>query len=251
MTRPFARLVHTIESADRMAFLLADAGLGKSTVLRRAFDETRDLRRRFVLVSCPRDETLLVAMLAERLGERLGREPSRLASWRALERAVRIAAIQGIQIVIGIDDCERATGSVRRDIESVAHLAPGAKTRITVILAGRPKQSGGCEFSTPGTLAIGLESQTRTQTEVFLTTKLTAAGCDLPVFDARAITRLHCLSAGVPAHVERLARLSLMAGAAADLEVIPPELIDSVEDGCLRQGAAGESWTGRRQTQAG
>ena len=69
---------------------------------------------------------------------------------------------------------------------------------MTVILAGRPKQSGGCEFPRPGTLAIGLESQTRSQTEVFLTTKLTAAGRDLPVFTLRAITRLHCLSAGVP-----------------------------------------------------
>ena len=54
------RLVHCIETGGQSAFLTADAGLGKSTVLRRVLAETRSVRRRCFLMSCPRDGTLLL-----------------------------------------------------------------------------------------------------------------------------------------------------------------------------------------------
>ncbi len=133
-----ARLVHAIETGDRGATLTAGAGLGKTSVLRHALGEARHPRRRVILLSCPREETLLVAALAERLGERVGREPTRLAAWRALERAIRLAAIEGAQVVIGIDDWERADAGLRRGIEAITSLAPGSDAKITVIQAGRP-----------------------------------------------------------------------------------------------------------------
>jgi general secretion pathway protein A len=224
-----ARLVYAIESAERRALLAADAGLGKSTVLRRAFDDTRGPRRRLALLTCPREGTFLVAMLAERLAERVGLEPTRLAAWRALERAIRLASIQGIHVVIGIDNCEAADADVRRDFESLANLAAGASAKITVIQAGRPRQLPRAAFDGRWTPGIRLESLTRSQTEAFITTKLRSAGRDEQVFTARAITRLHCLSAGVPRLIEQLATLCLIAAAASGLEIILPELVDSVE----------------------
>ncbi len=65
-----------------------------------------DPRRRFVSVSCPRDGTLLFTLVAERLGQRVGREPSRLGAWRALERAIRVASLQGEQVVVIVEDCD-------------------------------------------------------------------------------------------------------------------------------------------------
>jgi type II secretory pathway predicted ATPase ExeA len=224
-----ARLVHAIESSERRAVLMASAGLGKTTVLHRAFNEARRPGRRFAFVNCPREGTLLVAVLAERLAERLGREPSRLAAWRALERAVRLATIQAIHVVIGIDNCESANTETRRDIESLANLAADNSARITVIQSGRPRQERPGDFDRPWTPAITLESLTRSQAEALLTTKLKSAGREEPVFTARAVTRLHSLSAGVPRRLEQLATLCLMAAAASELEVVPPELVDSVE----------------------
>ena len=46
--------------------LTADAGMGKTTVLRRVFAQVHDPRRRCVLVSCPHDPDMLLALLAER-----------------------------------------------------------------------------------------------------------------------------------------------------------------------------------------
>ena len=228
-TTAIARLVHAIESAERRAVLTANAGLGKSTVLRRAFDLARGPGRRFALLNCLREGTLLVAMLAERLAAHVGREPSRLAAWRALERAVRLATIQGMHVVIGIDNCEAADNDVRRDIESLANLGAGAGAKMTVIQSGRPRPNRRLDLDAPWTPAITLESLTRAQAEALLTTKLRSAGRDEPVFTSRAVTRLHCLSAGVPRLLEQLAALCLMTAAARGLEVVPPELVDSVE----------------------
>lgn len=75
-------------------------------------------------------------------------------------------------------------------------------------------------------MAIGLESLTRSQAESYLAAKLAGAGCRENLFTARAITRLHCLCAGVPRGLQQLATRCLMAGASRGLEVIPPELVD-------------------------
>jgi type II secretory pathway predicted ATPase ExeA len=222
------RLMHCIETGERSAFLTADAGLGKSTVLRRVLAETRSGRRRCVLMSCPRGRDLLLGGLADRLGERLGREPSRLACWRAIERSFRLASIQGVNVAIGIDDCENAGAQMQRDIESLANLWTGLSTRLTIIQAGRPGQGVRADSAQAWTLAIGLESLTRSEAERYLVTKLSGAGCNLPVFTPRAVTRLHCLSSGVPRGIEQLATRCLMAGAGRGLEAIPPELVDSL-----------------------
>ncbi len=250
-----ARLVHAIETGDRAATLIAGAGLGKTSVLRQALGEARHPRRRLTLLSCPRDEILLVAALAERLGERVGREPTRLAAWRALERAISLASIEGAQVVIGIDDCERADAGLRRGIEAIRGLAPGSDARITVIQAGRPLRARRRDLEGQGTHTLTLESLTRTQTEIYLVRKLTEAGCDGAAFTARAITRLHCVCAGVPAQIERVATLCLMAGAARGLEVIPPELVDAAHESqnghCSLEPQCNESVRRLSSTQAG
>src|SRR5262249_1972975 len=146
------------------------------------FDQAHDPKRRFVLLPCPREGSLLLAMLAERLGERALREPTRLAAWRALERAVRVASIQAIQIVIGIDNFESANAELRRDVESLGNLAQGGSGRITVVQSGRPRHLRRPYDDGAWAPPITLESLTRSQAESFLTTKLKSAGRDEPAF---------------------------------------------------------------------
>ncbi len=123
-----ARLLsECVRSGGRGAELVAEAGLGKTTLLRRVFAEVRSPRRRCILMSCPREADLLPGLLAERLGERLGREPGRLACWRAVERALRLMSILGTHIVIGFDDCQNATPTVRRDIAVLTGLGTGCR----------------------------------------------------------------------------------------------------------------------------
>jgi MSHA biogenesis protein MshM len=228
-----ARLVFTIESSQRRAVLAAPSGLGKTAVMRRTLSEVASPRRRLASVSCPRDGTLLVAVLAERLGQRVGREPSRLAAWRALERAVRLASLQGYEVVVVIDDCgDQVDSAMCRDLDLLAQLGSSTATRLTIIQVERTDGEAPTVDCGVWSLSIGLERMTRSQAEQYLATKLTWAGSSERTFTPRALTRMHALSLGVPRRLEQLASLSLMAGAVGGLEVINPELVDAVAPEC-------------------
>ena len=123
-----ARLAHAIESGERRAWLTAEAGLGKSTVLRQAFEETRDPHRRFVILSCPREGTLLWAMLAERWASAFSREPAgslpgepsnALSAWHRSNEFTSSSA--------STTASQRANH--RRDIEALASVGALARSR--------------------------------------------------------------------------------------------------------------------------
>jgi hypothetical protein len=205
------------------------AGVGKTTVLRRALAEARNPRRRFVRVNCPPDESLLFALLAERLGARVTRDMGRLGSWRILERAIRASSLERIQVILAVDDCVyRHMGRMHREIDNLVQLGSTSSTLLTIIQLEQSECPGRSEPGEPWSLAVGLLPLTRSQAEHYLEMKLAAAGSTKPVFTPRAITRLHGISRGIPRSLERLAAASLTAGAARELEVVPPELVDRV-----------------------
>ena len=143
---------------------------------------------------------------------------------------MRLASLQGIHVVIGIDDGATASASVRRDIEALANLPIGMNTRLTVIQAARPGQAARLDRTGSWSNGPRLDPLTRSQTDLYLASKLTFAGCESSVFTPRAVTRLHCASAGVPRSIEHLATRCLMTGAADGLEEIPPELVDALDE---------------------
>jgi len=227
------RLVHSIEHAERRIVVRAEAGLGKTTVLRAAVAAARSPRRRFVLIRAPADRTQFLGQLAAQLGHPLGLEPSPIGLWGRVARALRVAALEGFQVVVAIEDCEeRLDAGLRPDLEALGHLGLGAEPGLSVIRVTRTPWDAQPDPAEAWTLAIRLQRLTRSEVEVYLAAKLAAAGCAEPVFTPRALTRLHARSAGVPRGIERLARLSLMAAAARGLEVIAPEIVEGVASEC-------------------
>lgn len=228
-----ARLVFAVESQQRQAVLAAPVGLGKTAVLRKAVGSLIDPRRRVISVSCPRDGTLLLALMAERLGQRVGREPSRLRAWRALERSIRVAALHGDQVVVIIEDCaERASAGVARELDAVAQLGSAINSSVTIIQVERTEVEAGPVADARWALRIGLHRLTRSEAEHYLTTKIQWAGSSERLFTPRAITRIHALTLGVPRGIERLASMCLLVGAGRGLEVVNPELVDAVALEC-------------------
>ncbi len=228
-----ARLKYAIETAQRRVVFAGPSGLGKTLVTRKARSESLSPGRRFVSVSFPRDGAVLFAQRAERLDQRVGREPTRVAAWRALERGIRLAALQGIQVVITIDDCDdQVEPHARRDLESLALLGASASRGLTIIQVEQTDAE--VQGISPGTwsLVIGLLPLTRSQAETYLRTKLERAGSAEPIFTPRAITRLQAVCRGIPRGLDQLASLCLMAGTVRGLEVIHADLVDAVASEC-------------------
>ncbi len=237
------RLVYAIEQGRRDVIFLAEAGLGKTVVLRRALAETRSPGRRVAMFQATSDGSSTLGMLAQRLGQSVGRGAGVPATWQALGRAFRIAALQGLQIVVALDDwthcCE---ARLVRDLHALAHNGSGRAACLTVIRVGCPPRDGRIEPPDPWRLVIGLMRLTRSQVDDYLTAKLALVGCSERIFTPRAVTRLHGLSRGVPRGVEQLAALSLMAGAVRGLEVITPDVVNGVAPECYLDESKARTW---------
>jgi general secretion pathway protein A len=224
-----ARLMDSIERPRRFICFVAEAGLGKTTVLRRVIAEARNPRRRFAVVQAPSDGEQLLGRLADGLGLPFAIGTDGRSAWRSLARAVRVAALEGSHVVFAIDGWD--VNPDPATLQSLAALLDtGGQGRVppSLIRVGRldPDASPG-----PGdtwTLAIGLQRLTRSQAETYLDTKLAVAGGRERIFTTRAMTRLHCWSEGVPRGLDQLSASSLMAAAMQGLEVVSPDVVDSV-----------------------
>jgi type II secretory pathway predicted ATPase ExeA len=237
------RLIYSIEQARRDVVFTASAGLGKTIVLRRALAEIRSPGRRVVLIETASDELRILGRLAAHLGQSVGRQADIPSRWQALERGVRIAVLQGLHVIVALDnwtiECETRALD---DLQALAYDGSGQGARLTTVRVGREPWNGGPESRDDGALTIGLMHLTRSQVEDYLARKLSAVGCNDPIFTPRAVTRIHGLSRGVPRGLERLASLSLMAGAVKGLEVIPPDLVDGVAQECRLDGPKDKGW---------
>jgi type II secretory pathway predicted ATPase ExeA len=228
-----ARLVYSIDTVARRIMFTAEAGLGKTRVLRKALEESAHSRRRIVVIQSPQDEEDLVSQMAVRLGVRIGAQASLSQSWRALERAVRVTSLEGFQLVMAVDDWDGV--ALARGLDHLAGLGSERGISLTVIQVARPSVQTDPVLGDSWPLAIRLRRLTRSQVESYLAAKLDAAGCTERIFTPRAATRLHAVCGGVPRGIDRLASLSLIAGAVRGLEVISPDVID---------GVAWECWAG-------
>ncbi len=232
-----ARLLHAIDAVERTAVLRAEAGLGKSLVLGEVLTQARTPRRRVVRIARPLDGPSLLAGLARGLGARVDPDAGRAVAWRGLTESVRLCRLQGLGVVLAVDDAHALIEPADlRDLERLAHLDPHSDTRLTVLQVRRSGDEEIAREDDPWGLAIRLRPLTRREATEYLAAKLAAAGRTEATFTPRAINQLHALSRGVPRGLDRLASLALMAGALRRLEMIGPEVIQGVAQECA--GAA-------------
>jgi type II secretory pathway predicted ATPase ExeA len=224
-----ARLVHTIEASERFAEVRSAKGLGKSRVLTEALRESRRPSRRMARVVNPVDGRDLFADLARGLGARIAPSRGRNEAWRTLVEAVRLCRYQRLGVVLAVDGSEHlGESNDRLDLERLAHIDPHPSARVTVLRVRAT--SGDDEPALSGSLRILLRPLTRSEVERFVVAKLAAAGRAEETFTPRALNRLEYRSEGIPADVDRLASLSMIAAAFRGLEIVTPEVVDGVAE---------------------
>jgi hypothetical protein len=202
--------------------------------LNRALLELHSTARRIAKVTCPPDGTALFGGLAARLGHDPALiEANRAGSWLCLQREVRVSALQGLHVILAVDDCHmlpKPEGFL--DLERLSHLGEASRSLVTVLLVDG---DDGLRENVPGqtwSVEARVRPLVRSEVEMYLTARLADAGCTCLVFTPRAVTRLHALSSGVTHGVNCLGSLCLMAGASRGLEAISSELVDAAAQEC-------------------
>jgi type II secretory pathway predicted ATPase ExeA len=224
-----ARLVYSIERAQRFTTFVAEAGLGKTTVLRQAIRMTRSPRRRTVLAHSTSDGQELLGLFADGLGLPFSTGSDRAGIWRALARSLRAATLEGTHVVLAIDGWdEELSPAAVHDLLALMDVNSPKAQNISLICVGRGHSDDRSGPSDEWSLAIGLERLTRSEAETYIEAKLSVVAGAEGIFTPRALTRLHSWTEGIPRRIDQLATFSLMAGALQGLEVVSPDVVDAV-----------------------
>jgi general secretion pathway protein A len=228
-----ARIEYLVESRRRLGLLLGDAGVGKSLVLRVAADQLTRKGAAAVAVDAFGATTReLLWNIACGL-QTVPREDADVAwLWRQIADRVAENRMQQRATVVLVDDVGQAGPDLMTQLVRLARLDTTAEARWTLVVAAEQTQAARWHNSLLAAvdLRIELSPWTADDTIGYIQTALVDAGRMEPVFDDRALDKLHELAGGVPRQVARLADYALLAGALADVETIEPAIIEAAYD---------------------
>ncbi len=234
-----ARLDFLIDNGRRLGYLMGSSGTGKSLLLEVA---TRQLRRRgchvvkLNVVGLSGQE--FVWKMASGLGHHLAPDASALECWRGISDRLIANRYQRLSTVILLDDFDEADREVQSAINRLCLIDQHPEARLTVVLAAQRPRAGSfsskleelCE------LRIDLEPWEAAETAGYIRHSMEQAGGQPDCFEEDALEHLHSLSRGLPRRIRQLAELSLLAGAAEELQQISSSVIESVHRSLTNDG---------------
>lgn len=226
-----ARLHFLVEQRRRLGLLIGPPGGGKSLLLEVFARQWRRQGLPVAKLSLLGLETVdVLAMVAA--GFELNPDPSDSATmlWRKVTDRLSEYRFQQFNAALLLDDADRAIQPVLDLITRLAQHDPSPESRLTIVLTGQRERMGrlGDRLLDLAELRIDVEPWERADTEVFLKSSLARAGCDTPIFDPPAVTRLHQLTHGIPRRINQLADLALLAGAGEQLQKIDAKVVELV-----------------------
>jgi general secretion pathway protein A len=224
-----ARLTFLVEQHRRLGLLIGPSGSGKSLVFEVFAEQLRRRGRSAAKLSLLDVEpTEMLSLLATEWELPIGLLQSASVLWRALTNRLIEHRYQQLETVVLFDDVDQADPRTLQHVARLVRFDPSPEMRLTVVLAGRQEclEKLGQSLLLLADLRIDVEPWQRADTEQYVNTSLSQAGCRTPVFAEPAVDRLHELAHGIPRRVSQLADLALLAGASQNLNQIDARVVE-------------------------
>ena len=145
---------------------------------------------------------------------------SRSAAYNAIRTEISRLAIEAKQLpILVVDEAHRLRNDVLKDLRLLTNFAMDSENRMCLILVGLTELRRRLTMAVHESLAqrlvvrhhlTGLE---RDEVDAYLTHRLRLAGCELPLFEPRAVEALFQSARGLPRQVNRIAHYALSAAA--------------------------------------
>jgi general secretion pathway protein A len=237
-----ARIEYLVECRRQLGVLLGDAGVGKSLVLRVAAERLARKGCRVVVVDAlgaTTREVLWDVACGLRTVPREDADVSWL--WRQIADRVVENRMQQVASVALVDDAGQAGPDLITQFARLARLDMNSSSNWTMVLAAEPEQTSRWNETLRNAvdLRIELGPWSAADTVGYVQTALVEAGRLEPVFEEDALRALHDLACGVPRRVVRLAEYTLLAGAAAKIDMVDAAIIEAAHDEIAWPAAAG------------
>lgn len=228
-----ARIEYLVGGHRRLGALLGESGVGKSLVLRVAAAELTKQGRAVVLVDALGTSTReFLWQVACGLGTTPREDVETPWLWRQITDRVVEYRVRQVDAVLLVDDAGQAGPDLVTQFLRLARIDVTPASRWTIVLAAEADQAARWNESLRSQfdLRIDVLPWTVDDSVGYLQTALVDAGRVEPLFEDGALSLLHELADGVPRQVARLADYSLLAGAAAGLDLIDAATVASASE---------------------
>jgi general secretion pathway protein A len=228
----FASLLYGLDAGCGFVALIAEPGLGKTTLLFHTLDLLRDkVTAVFLSQNAHTPVDLLRAILAGMGAGDTGSNLSELQS--RLDRLLMEQFRSGKTVVVVIDEAQNLNSSVLESVRMLSNFETSREKLVQIVLCGQPQLAD--KIAAPDLVQLRqrvsifarLEPFSPAETAHYIQHRLKTAGYDPDkrLFDNKAEALIAKYSAGVPRNINNLCFNALTLGCAMKKSMIDAEIV--------------------------
>ena len=229
-----ASLKEGIENFRGFMVLVAEPGMGKTTLMNKLMEElTESARVVFLFQTQCSSRELLCFILNELEVDHTGMDV--VAMHRALNQALLEEMLRGRRFVLIVDEAQNLQEPVLETIRLLSDFETTHSKLIQIVLAGQPQlaemlmRPSLVQLRQRITVLTSLKPLTAEETSEYVEHRLLASGwVGNLLFTTEALAQIAESSAGVPRSINNLSFNSLLAGSHRGSEVIDAEIVKEV-----------------------
>ena len=229
-----ASLLYAVETKRGFSALVADPGMGKTSLLFRMLESLRNSARTAFLFQTEGDSHELLRNLLHDLGIKApSHDPG--AMHEALNEGLLLELNAGKQVVVVIDEAQNLDEKVLETVRLLSNFETSTQKLMHIVLAGQPGLAG--KLSDKGmtqlrqrvSTILRLEPFRRDDTAKYIEYRLRAAGHQGPsIFTADALDMIARISQGIPRNINSMCFQALSIGFATQSKQIGTEILHEV-----------------------
>jgi general secretion pathway protein A len=211
------RLEYGLLNRAVFTVLTGEPGTGKTTLLNKILDQSRDRFTVGVITTTHPNADSLLPWVADAFGLNcLGQDT--VGHFRALTAFLGQSFAAGQQVLLVIDEAQNLNLHMLEDLRLLSNINDGRQHAIQIILAGQPvlrellTRSDMRQLAQRIAVDCALEPLAEDETTAYVRHRLLVAGGHADIFTAYACSVLHRLSGGTPRVINQLCDLALAYG---------------------------------------
>jgi general secretion pathway protein A len=229
-----ASLLYSVETKRGFSALVAEPGMGKTSLLFHMLDSLRSSARTAFLFQTDGDSRDLLRSLLHDLGINLPGD-DRVSMREALNAALLQEMQDGKGVVVVIDEAQNLDAKVLESIRLLSNFETSTQKLMHIVLAGQPglaqklAENGMTQLRQRVSTIIRLEPFRHGDTVRYIEHRLRAAGHQGPaIFSPEALNMIARISKGIPRNINSLCFQALSIGFATQSKKIGSEILREV-----------------------